>query len=224
VLFDLDGVLVDSRESVERHWISFAQRHRLPAHTVLGAIHGRRTSDTLREVAAHLDPAAEGLALDRAQAGDREGVRAIAGACELLEALGDASWTVVTSAPEFLARARMAHAGMPRSPLLVSGDAVTRGKPDPAGYLLAARRLRVAPKDCLVFEDSRVGAQAALVAGMWTIRVGVAEDWGELAPRVPVVDDLRSVEVVLAHADAIRLRIRTGRYLADDREATDALR
>jgi mannitol-1-/sugar-/sorbitol-6-phosphatase len=146
VLLDLDGVLVDSTASVERHWAAFAARHGIELHAIRRAMHGRRSPDTIREVAPHLDAVAEGLRVDRAQAADDRDVRAIPGAAQLLRSLSRARWAVVTSGPRFLAEARLGMAGLPLPDVLISGDAVERGKPDPAAYLLASDRLGVAPR------------------------------------------------------------------------------
>jgi sugar-phosphatase len=68
---------------------------------------------------------------------------------------------------------------------VVSVDDVERGKPDPAIYLLAARRLGVAPRDCLVFEDTPTGARAALAAGMRVVAIpSTGQDFASVRPHL----------------------------------------
>jgi len=56
--------------------------------------------------------------------------------------------------------------------VVVDGNMITHSKPDPEIFLLAAKKLNVAPKDCLVFEDAEAGVEAALAAGMWCVGIG----------------------------------------------------
>jgi sugar-phosphatase len=207
VLFDLDGVLVDSTASVERHWAAFAARHGLELQAIRHATHGRRSPDTIREVAPHLNAEAEGLRIDRDQAQDSDGLRPIAGAARLVAALSGATWAVVTSGPRFLAEARLRMVGLPLPDVLVSGDAVQLGKPDPGGYLAAAGQLGVYPAECLVFEDAPAGASAATAASMPVIGVLTHHHARELPGLHAAVHDLRSVHVVHADRDRIGLHV-----------------
>ena len=141
LLFDMDGVLVDSRAVVERTWRRWAARHGIDAEPLLRAAHGRRTRETLQEVAPHLATTEEVAWLDAAELADYEGLVAVPGAARLLAALAGIPWAVVTSAGPELARRRLGAAGLPLPPVLVSSDDVAHGKPAPDAYLLAAERL-----------------------------------------------------------------------------------
>jgi sugar-phosphatase len=169
-------------------------------------MHGRRSSDTIREVAPHLDAAAEGLQIDQAQARDRDGLLEIPGARRLVRALRGATWAVVTSAPGFLAQARLCNVGLPLPEVLISGDAVERGKPDPAPYRLAADRLGLDPADCVVLEDAPAGVRAATGAGMRVIGVLTHHAASELGGVVAAVRDLRTIDVATADRHGIHLR------------------
>jgi mannitol-1-/sugar-/sorbitol-6-phosphatase len=205
VLFDLDGVLVDSTAVVERHWAAWADRHGVDLQAIRRAMHGRRSLDTIRQVAPHLDAVAEGLGVDQAQAADGDGVRAIPGAAALLDDLSGATWAVVTSGPGFLARARLGMAGLPEPRVVISGDTVDRGKPDPAAYEAAATALGLSPAACLVVEDAPAGVQAALAAGMRVVGVLTHHAPEELSGTECVVRDLRALQVVSADGDQIVL-------------------
>jgi sugar-phosphatase len=207
VLFDLDGVLVDSTTSVERHWTTFAARHGVDQQAIRRVMHGRRSQDTIRDVAPNLDPEAEGLRIDQDQAADGEGLRPIAGAGQLLAALSGAHWAVVTSGPRFLAEARLRMVGLPPAEVLISGNDVQHGKPDPSGYLKAAARLGVNPADCVVIEDARAGVRAGITAGMPVIGVLTNHRPSELPGVRAAVPDLRAIEVFRADRERIGLLV-----------------
>lgn len=169
VLFDMDGTLVDSDAAVERTWRAWSQRYGVDPEAVFAVMHGAPAAVTARRVLPHLDDAgvAEAAAwqLDR-EATDVDDVVALDGAHALITALDRAGrpWAVVTSADRRLALARLGAAGIDPT-VLVTVDELAAGKPDPEGYVLAARRLDVDPHACLVVEDSAVGAAAGRAAG-----------------------------------------------------------
>ncbi|MGW4792848.1 HAD-IA family hydrolase, partial [Nonomuraea sp. NPDC004297] len=164
VLFDLDGVLVDSSAVIDRVWRAWAARHGLAWETVEPLLPGRRASETVRLLAPWLDAAAEGAELERIQAADEDGIRACPGAVQLTEQLG-LPWAIVTSGSRATATARLRVTGLRIPAVLVTADDVRHGKPDPEGYRQAALRLGVEPRHCLVVEDAEVGVRAALAAG-----------------------------------------------------------
>lgn len=169
ILFDLDGVLVHSAEAVDRSWQRWALDNGLDPATVAAAAHGRRTVDTIRQVAPTLDAASAAAQLESEQSLDLAGVRAGIGARELVAGLGSDVWAVVTSGTRRLAQSRLRAAGLPEPPILVAGDDVANGKPDPAGYLLACALLHGQPSACVVVEDAPAGVTAARAAGMRAI-------------------------------------------------------
>jgi sugar-phosphatase len=166
ILFDMDGTLVDSTRCVEAIWGRWAERHGMPLNEILWASHGRRTLDTLREVAPHLDIAHEASLLDAEEMEFTEGTKAVQGAATLLRTLPHNSWAVVTSASRAIATLRLECVGLPVPAVLVTADDIAEGKPSPAGYQMAAARLRVAPDQCLVIEDTPAGILAGRSAGM----------------------------------------------------------
>jgi sugar-phosphatase len=203
VLFDLDGVLVHSGPVVERSWTKWARRHDLGADEVLSVCHGRTSVETVRLLTPHLDAAAEARALEAEQARDTAGLSAGDGAMDLIRAL-DATltgpahavrWAVVTSGSGPLARARLAAVGIPEPAVLITSDDVTQGKPDPEGYLLAARALDVDPRHCVVVEDSEPGARAGLRAGAAVIGVRGGTLAGSGLPLAAHVDTLTSIRL-----------------------------
>ena len=172
LLFDCDGVLVDSDPSVVAAWSRWGTHYALDAAEVVALVHGRRAADTV----AHLietDRQAEALALvNRFEIEDAGTVTAIPGADALLRSLPADRWAVVTSALSALARARITAAALPFPDVLVTADLVSRGKPDPEGYLMAAQLLGQPPGACIVLEDAVEGVAAARAAGVGAV-VGV---------------------------------------------------
>jgi len=171
ILFDMDGTLVDSMAHDERQWTRWAARYGLDPQPILKLSHGRRTWETILEVAPHLATAEELARFESEELSDRDGIRAVDGAFALLRTMPRDSWALVTSAPRKLAEMRMECAGLPLPPVVVSADDVQNGKPDPEGVLLAARLLHVEPADCLVIEDTPAGIQAAKAARMHALGI-----------------------------------------------------
>jgi HAD superfamily hydrolase (TIGR01509 family) len=170
VLLDMDGTLVDSHAAVERAWISWAAEYGLDPDAVLAVAHGSPGGLTIRRMLPDLDDRAVARSVARQlekEYDDLSDVVAAPGADALLAALDrlELPWAVVTSADVRLARARLGAAGIPDPPLLVTVEDVRVGKPDPEGYLLAARRLGVDPVRCLVVEDAAPGVEAGRAAG-----------------------------------------------------------
>jgi sugar-phosphatase len=169
VLFDMDGTLVDSDAAVARAWTTFAEEHALPLADVLAIAHGAPAASTVRTMLPHLSGATLAQVNERQLALEYEDladVRATPGAhrvIDLVERLG-MPWAVVTSADTRLATKRLRAAGI-SAPVLVTTDHISVGKPDPEGYVLAARLLGVDPSQCLVVEDAAVGIAAGRAAG-----------------------------------------------------------
>ncbi|HEX8785891.1 MAG TPA: HAD-IA family hydrolase [Telluria sp.] len=173
-LFDMDGTLLTSIKAAERVWGQWAASHGLDVAAFLPTIHGKRTEETIRALnLPGVDPVAEAAFITHAEIEDVAGVEAIQGAHDFIASLPRARWAIVTSAPRALAKARIAAAGLPLPDVLVAAEDVERGKPAPDPFLLGARKLGVAPSDCLVFEDTQAGLQAAVAAGMASIVVTV---------------------------------------------------
>lgn len=172
LLLDMDGTLVHSTTEVETVWRLWCQSHRLDPEPVLAMCHGMCSREVIRALAPQLNLAREVALLDELEIQHAGVAEPIAGARTLLGALSPARWALVTSASQRVARHRLASAGLPLPRLLIGAEDVVRGKPDPEPYLLAARRLGLAPADCLVFEDAPAGIRSALQAGCQVVQIG----------------------------------------------------
>jgi sugar-phosphatase len=165
-LFDMDGTLLNSIVAAERVWSDWAQKHGLDVMSFLPTIHGVRCIDTIRNLnLPGVDPELEAAAISQAEIDDVEGVIEVADAARLLASLPPERWAIVTSAPRALAEARLKAAGLKLPINIVTAEDVSQGKPAPDCFLLAAKRLGVDPKNCLVFEDAPAGIAAAEAAG-----------------------------------------------------------
>jgi len=170
VLLDMDGTLVNSDAAVERSWHRWAEEFAVDPGTVMAIAHGSPAERTVRRVRPDLDAAGAKAAAARQlqfEYEDLADVTAAPGAHRLLTVLAQLgiAWAVVTSADARLARLRLEAAAI-RPPVLVTVEDVTAGKPDPEGYLRAARLLGVPPTRCLVVEDAEPGIRAGHGAGM----------------------------------------------------------
>lgn len=190
LLFDCDGVLVDSDAAVARSWTRWACRWGLDPEAVTAIVHGRRTADTVARLVDAADRAGALADIDRFEIEDVAYTTAVPGAPELLGSLPTGAWAVVTSGRRELASARMAAAGLPAPPVLVSAEDVPSGKPDPAGYRRGAAALGLASGDCVVLEDSPAGIAAAAAAGAVVVGVGERSVGTDVAI---VVRDLRGL-------------------------------
>jgi sugar-phosphatase len=193
VLFDMDGTLVDSRAVVERTWTTWALKNGLDPEFIIRFAHGRPTEDTIRETAPYLDPVHEAGILLAQEELDPTVLANIPGATEAVAAARQhATWAVVTSATRRLAHLRLKMGGFPDPPVLVSSDDIVKGKPDPEGFLMAARALGVSPTECLVFEDTPAGLLAGASAGAAVIGLATTFSAADL-PADTIVPNLLSV-------------------------------
>ncbi|WP_375490472.1 HAD-IA family hydrolase [uncultured Jatrophihabitans sp.] len=208
VLFDSDGVLVDSDASVVRAWDRWSRQYGQNADSVIASVHGRRSADTIAALIAPDLQAQALIDIDTYEVDDAALVTAVPGAAALVADIPADARAVVTSAKRALLLARLAAADLPIPAVVVAAEDVPAGKPDPAGYLAAAASLRVPITSAIVIEDSVSGVDAARAAGVGAV-IGVSER--ALATDADaVVEDLRSVRWTsggLTIDDAAALRI-----------------
>ncbi|WP_241491771.1 HAD-IA family hydrolase [Sphingomonas endophytica] len=165
-LFDMDGTLINSIPSAVRAWTAWAERHGIDVDELMAVMHGVRAIETIRRFAPPgVDPQAEFEGLLQAEIDDVADVVEIAGAGAFTAALPRERWAIVTSAPRSLAEVRLRAAGLIPPAVMITADDVTRGKPAPDCFLMAAERLGVAAGDCLVWEDAPAGIAAGEAAG-----------------------------------------------------------
>jgi mannitol-1-/sugar-/sorbitol-6-phosphatase len=197
VLFDLDGVLVDSTPAVARCWTKWSLRHGFNAEDVVRQAHGRPSIVTLRELLPASDPEAENRQMEQWEIEDTDGVVPLPGVLHLLQTIPADRWAIVTSCTRPLAEVRIRVAGLPWPKQLVTSADVQRFKPDPDPYMKGAELLKFAPADCLVVEDAPAGIRAGKAAGSPVLALRTTDTDPQLSAAGAdwIVNDLASVQL-----------------------------
>lgn len=172
VLFDVDGVLLDSAAAHTVLWSNWANLHELDVEALLAGIPGERGIDTVRRAAPHLEPNEELELIRELWAEASAAVAAFPGALALLNELPATAWGLVTSGPRDSMIQRFEHLGLPLPPVVVCGEDVRHGKPHPEPYERGCALLALQPSDCVVIEDAPAGIASARAAGCYVVGVG----------------------------------------------------
>jgi mannitol-1-/sugar-/sorbitol-6-phosphatase len=165
LLFDMDGVLIDSTPAVARVWHRWALEHGFDPQEVVARAHGRPSLATVREYLPYADHEAENTKVERGEMEDLEGVLPLPGTLDLLAGLPPDRWTIVTSCTRLLAEVRIRAAGLPLPDNLITSNDIVHGKPHPEPYLKGASVLGFPASQCIVIEDAPAGIQAGKAAG-----------------------------------------------------------
>jgi mannitol-1-/sugar-/sorbitol-6-phosphatase len=180
LLFDLDGVLVDSTPAVARVWTRWALAHGFDPEETVRQAHGRPSIATIRDLLPDADLIAENEVVLRGELEDTDGVVPLPGALEFLNSLPADRWAIVTSCARELAGVRLNAAGLPVPKRVVTSDDITKGKPDPEPYLKGAVLLGIPPTECVVFEDAPAGIRAGKGAGALVVALTTTSPENEL--------------------------------------------
>jgi mannitol-1-/sugar-/sorbitol-6-phosphatase len=180
LLFDMDGVLIDSTPAVARVWRQWAIAHGFEPESTIRMAHGRPSIATLRDLLPNADHEAENREVERREIEDTEGVVALPGSRELLSKLPNDRWAVVTSATRPLAETRLRVAGLPIPKFFVTSNDIVKGKPDPEPYIKGAALLGLSPMECVVVEDVPAGIRSGKGAGARVIAFTTTVAPGEL--------------------------------------------
>lgn len=207
ILFDLDGVLIDSTHSVDRQWRAWAREKGIDEEKVMAIAHGVRSIEVIRAVAPHLDAAPEVQWLESHEAEDQSDVTVMPGAAELIRTIPDGHWCVVTSGTRYLASARLRLGGLPVPKVLVTADDVTNGKPHPEPYLKGAKLLGFKPADCVVIEDAPAGIRSAHAAGMKAIALTSTYPAAKLSEADAIVEKLNQIRIARDGAQQLLITI-----------------
>ncbi|MGD0986848.1 MAG: HAD family hydrolase [Candidatus Sulfotelmatobacter sp.] len=204
ILFDLDGVLVDSTGAVDRHWRIWARARGIDEEKVIAIAHGVRAIEVIRAVTPHLDAEAELRDLERKESEDHISLTAMPGAIQLVSSLPVDSWGVVTSGSRHLATDRLRVVGVPIPRVMITADEVENGKPHPEPYLKGAKALGVKPEECLVIEDAPAGIRSAHAGGMKVIGFASTYRSEQLAEADAVIKNFVELKVV-REGDSLRV-------------------
>lgn len=203
VIFDMDGTMIANAKHHDLAWQAFLKRYKLELteeermtkissrrnHEIFGTLFGEDTPTEVREAYGE-----EKEEIYRELY--KPDIKEVTGLSSLIEQLKKRKLklAIATTAPrknrEFGLEA-LGH--MNTFEVIVGNEDVTRGKPDPQIFLEAAKRLNVKPHQCLVFEDSPVGVDAAVHAGMRVIGIGTSHSEEELHKAETVVEDFSQI-------------------------------
>jgi sugar-phosphatase len=209
LLFDMDGVLIDSTPAVGRVWRGWAIEHGFNPEEVVSRAHGRPSLTTVREYLPDADHEKENREVERREMEDLAGVVLLPGALELLTSLPADRWTIVTSSTRPLAEVRLKAAGLPQPAKMITSTDITNGKPHPEPYLKAASLLGFPANECVVFEDVVAGVRAGKAAGARVVafRTTVQENVLREAGADWVVNNCSAVRLVSASEHGLALAL-----------------
>ncbi|WP_203714782.1 HAD-IA family hydrolase [Asanoa siamensis] len=189
MLFDIDGTLIDSRAIVTAVWRAVARRYGVDPEPILRVCHGRRDADVVPLFFPAESAAAVHRQISEVEMEHADRICPLPGAADLLRRLDQRRWAAVTSGPRALMTARLRASGLPVPRVLVTAEDVSAGKPDPEGYLRAARLLGHDIAACVVVEDAPAGIAAGKSAGAQAV--------------VGITTTHPAADLTAAHADAV---------------------
>ncbi|MCY4160191.1 MAG: HAD-IA family hydrolase [Bacteroidetes bacterium] len=197
ILFDLDGVLIDSNHIYEKQWSIWAGKRGISYPHIQKIHHGRPVTETIRIVAPHLDPYEEAEAYRDGllASNDLEHVHAFPGVASLLNNLPPSRWAIATSAPRPSALQMLRHVALPVPNVFISGDDIGRGKPAPYPYLRAAWGLNQQIDRCVVIEDAPAGIQSGQSAGAKVIAVQTTNHPNTLIKADLIIDTIADLHI-----------------------------
>jgi sugar-phosphatase len=205
ILFDMDGVLVSSIDSVVRCWRQWAAIYNVPNAETYEVPHGMRAIEIIKSLRLDVDADEAIRVIEDIEMEDMADLTVLPGVKTLLESLPLERWAIVTSATRRLLLGRLQTAGLPVPERIISGDMVERGKPDPEPYRRGAALLGLRPEDCIVVEDAPSGVGAGVAAGCRVLAVLGTHSVEELSEANWVVSSLDEV-IVVVKADGLELR------------------
>jgi sugar-phosphatase len=200
ILFDLDGVLIDSTAGVTRVWRDWGIRHGLDPAQTAHAAHGRRAIDTVRLLSPQLDAEAELRDLERREIAESYDVATFPGAVSLLASLHPRQWAIVTSGTRDLAAHRLSVAGLPVPELMITASDIGHGKPHPEPYQRGAQLLGLPAAACVAVEDAPNGIRSALDAGMLVLALPTTYPADELTQATSLLPELAALQATLEGA------------------------
>jgi len=216
LLFDMDGVLIDSTPAVERVWSAWAREHGLDPSQVIAHVHGRPSMSTIRYFLPNSDAEMENCDVERREIEDTGGIVLLPGAAELLRSLPKDRWTIATSCTRALAEVRLRAAGLPIPERMVTSTDVSHGKPHPEPFVKAADKLGFPAAECIVVEDVAAGVRAGKDAGARVIALRTTIHDSELrdAGADFILDNCSDISVIQS-CDFLQLRLDGAKLIAN---------
>ena len=203
LLFDLDGVLINSTPAVARVWSGWASEHGFDPEEVVARAHGRPSLTTIRDYLPSANHELENREVERREIEDLEGVIPLPGALDLLDSLPPDRWTIVTSCTRALAEVRIRAARLPLPKRMITSNDITHGKPNPEPYLKGAALLGFPAPECIVVEDVPAGVRAGKAAGARVIgfKTTVQESLLQEAGASWILDNCAGIRLISSEFD-----------------------
>lgn len=189
ILFDFDGVLIDSEPVYERHWKEWADERGASYEHIISIHQGIPAIRTIGIVAPHLDAVHEVEQFQLRCINDLEGLVGHNGVKVLLESLPADRWAIATSSYRNIVSSQLKYLDLPTPRVLVTVEDVEHGKPAPDPYLQAAEKLGFPISECIVIEDSLAGIDAGKKAGARVIAVATTK----------LATELQQADVIVSH-------------------------
>ena len=197
IIFDLDGTLVDSSECIERIWREWCSVNRVKFDDLIAVSHGRPTLETMREFLPTAGKVMADWFLDR-EMNETDGLKQLPGAGEFISKLPENCWAIATSGVFELASARVIAANLDIPKVFITADMVNKGKPDPESFIKAAEKLGVKPSECVVFEDSKPGLNAAVAFGAKVVGVKMHLKESDMPEAEFTINDFNELKVKIS--------------------------
>lgn len=204
VIWDMDGVIADTAPYHQRAWQEvFRQRGKSYTEDDFRSNFGKRNDTIIRNIlGSKITPVEMEAIANEKEANFRErtrdNIKPLPGAIELLHSLNEHGFSQALGSSAPIENIRLVTQELGIEDLfqvIVSGRDVKEGKPSPQGFLLAAEKLGIEPKDCVVIEDATAGVTAAKRAGMLCLAVTNTSPKTKLASADLIVDTLEKVSV-----------------------------
>lgn len=173
LLFDNDGVLIDSMPGALRAWVKWGEVYH-PGFELTPEFHGRRAGDIVKDLVSTEEYQASYDYINLLEIAEAANTKPLPGTMEFLSQLPQGCWNIVTGANPDLAKVRLEAAGIAIPETLVTAYDAKKGKPDPEPYLLGAEKISIPIQDCVVFEDAPAGLVAGQRGGA-ALLVGIGE-------------------------------------------------
>ncbi len=203
VIFDMDGVIVDNQDYHHEAWMQFCIKHGLTVEGDVSHLFGMTNTDILQNIFP--DDLSQQQSYEFA--GEKEklyrglyeaNIEAAPGVQALLESLSEKGYklAIATSAPpenvDFVLGNTNLHIYFD---VLIDSSMISKGKPDPEIYLLAAEKLNVSAMDCIVVEDSVAGIRSGKAAGMKVVAISSTNPRENLGEADLIIDDFNEFEL-----------------------------
>lgn len=197
VIFDVDATLVDTISVINDIWQMWSTDKSIDFATVYPHIHGRKVNETLSYVNQKFNNEDEISKIKFIAIEKMSYAKPISGAVDFVNKIPNHLWGIATSGPYDIAKKSLSASGFILPNVMICGEDVQRGKPNPEPFITAAIALGFAPERCIAFEDSPAGVISAKDAGCYTIALRTSHTDNELYQADTIINDFNDIDIVM---------------------------